>query len=141
MYEREHCWSSDRETYHEELLYVVNELAGQLDHEVREGEVLTVWKADIERPTIEGLLPFPAHQLVDTLGENAFEFAGNASDDWALRMRRHEDLLGRRIWQTLVAFFAEHDLKPTFYAARNPREIEVRVVKVEDGRVTKCREV
>ena len=63
--------------------------------------------------------------VIDALGDLAGDEAGEVAEEWPCRTAKEYNLFQARLSKTIVEFFMEHDLEPTFFIVEDTKEIIV----------------
>ena len=123
------CYSFDGETFMGELHDAVQEAAGDmLGDDPITGKVVTIHEGDTVRHNVADWIP----NIVDQLSEHAYDDAGEYAQGWPDCTPDQDKELQAAICKAVDEWLDRHNLRPTFHAVENVREIKVRITS-EDG--------
>ncbi|MYM34877.1 hypothetical protein GTP38_11055 [Duganella sp. FT94W] len=109
----EECWSVDEENFNAHSLSELIE-----NHDLEAGTV--VFRAEAAYPTAKQLIT--AEDIIETMGERAYDIAGEHADDYPDVSEAAE----QELTEFLAAWIAKH-AAPTFYTVNNVQRYNITV--------------
>lgn len=90
---------------------------------IERGESATVWTAERRAITAASVIPNVIDELVDALGESAYQLGGDAADEWLDTATEPQwDELNQSIRDAFDAWATKHGHQPTWWACADETE-------------------